>query len=341
MSSGNWCLIESDPGVFSELIRGFGVSGVQVEEMWSLEEGEFEKLEPVHGLVFLFKWRPDEKVSGTLVSDSRKTDFFFAKQVIMNACATQAILSVLLNCNHPDVDLGQNLTRFKEFTSSMDPSLKGLSLTNSSEIREVHNSFARQQTFEFDPSVKDKDDAFHFVSYLPIDGRLYELDGLKEGPIDHGSIGERSWFSLCREVLQKRIESFKANEIHFNLMAIVSDQRMLYAKLAQKLEEDKAKILQDLEVMAKGEDPRCAELRKSLERIEEQISGAKLKLEAEAEKVQRYQIENIRRKHNYVPLIMELLKILAQKKELVPLMKKSIEKVKSKREAAKESAPVS
>ena len=31
--------------------------------------------------------------------------------------------SVLLNCNHPDVDLGQNLTRFKEFTSSMDPSV--------------------------------------------------------------------------------------------------------------------------------------------------------------------------------------------------------------------------
>ena len=43
--------------------------------------------------------------------------------------------------------------------------------------------------------------------------------------------------------------------------------------------------------MAKGEDPRCAELRKSLERIEEQISGAKLKLEAEAEKVQRYQVK--------------------------------------------------
>lgn len=47
----------------------------------------------------------------------------------------------------------------------------------------------RQALFELDDKTPSKEeDAFHFVAYLPINGRLYELDGLKEGPIDLGAI---------------------------------------------------------------------------------------------------------------------------------------------------------
>ncbi|GBL74650.1 Ubiquitin carboxyl-terminal hydrolase isozyme L5, partial [Araneus ventricosus] len=77
--------------------------------------------------------------------------------VINNACATQAILSVLLNCKHADVELGETLSSFKDFCQTFDATMKGLTLSNSDVIREVHNSFARQQMFEFDAKPPTKD----------------------------------------------------------------------------------------------------------------------------------------------------------------------------------------
>jgi ubiquitin carboxyl-terminal hydrolase L5 len=55
------------------------------------------------------------------VTDSRLDNIVFVKQVIENACATQAILSVLLNCHHGDIELGTNLNEFKSFVSNFDP----------------------------------------------------------------------------------------------------------------------------------------------------------------------------------------------------------------------------
>lgn len=36
---------------------------------------------PVHGLIFLFKWKPGEEPTGPIVHESRSLGIFFAKQV--------------------------------------------------------------------------------------------------------------------------------------------------------------------------------------------------------------------------------------------------------------------
>ena len=63
--------------------------------------------------------------------------------------------------------------------------------------------------FEFDEQFSKKDeDAYHFVAYIPIKGRLYELDGLRDGPLDHGSCDQEEWFKAAKPVVEKRIQRY-------------------------------------------------------------------------------------------------------------------------------------
>jgi ubiquitin carboxyl-terminal hydrolase L5 len=311
-AAGNWCLIESDPGVFTELIRGFGVTGVQVEELYTLDQESFNALKPIHGLIFLFKWIGNTEIDGSFVTDSRLDDIIFVKQVIENACATQAIISVLLNCKHSDIDLGDNLKDFKSFVSNFDPDTKGLALSNSDLIRQVHNSFARQQMFELEEKAPSKEeDSYHFVAYMPINGRLYELDGLKEAPIDLGAIPNGSeWTDVVKPVLEKRMMKYSEGEIHFNLMALVSDKKLTYESELQVLLQDASMDSDELNYRIK-----------ELESL----------IEDEDRKRLAYRKENVRRKHNYLPFIMELLKTLSDEGKLVELVKQASDKQKARR----------
>lgn len=78
------------------------------------------KYSPVYGVIFLFKYpvgqkSTDEAVDGQYDFEASE-NLFFANQTIQNACATQAILSVLLN--RGDLEIGGPLTEFREFTQA-------------------------------------------------------------------------------------------------------------------------------------------------------------------------------------------------------------------------------
>lgn len=100
-------------------------------------------------------------------------------------------------------------------------------------IRDVHNSFARSSPFvdEGTRAATEDDDVYHFIAYTPVNGVLYELDGLQPSPISHGSCSDSEFCDKIIPVLQRRIGRYPATEIRFNLLAMIKDPRIKAAEI--------------------------------------------------------------------------------------------------------------
>ncbi|KAG8213553.1 hypothetical protein J3R82DRAFT_10206 [Butyriboletus roseoflavus] len=290
--SSGWELTESDPGVFTELLKALGVPYI-VDDLYSLDPETLSALQPLHALIFLFKWLPSTAGEPSSTVGQDDTDFpgFFAQQTVNNACATLAVINALGNI--PSLPSGPQLANLLSFTTGMDPQTCGMAVTSADWLREAHNALSPPSSISLDGLglPKKTEDAYHFVVYIPVMGSVYELDGLKPYPVRHGEYdgSMEGWLIRAREVIEHRIGTYPAGALEFSLLALRDDP---LPALKTQLEH----------------------LQQTASRSE--ASQVVVKINNENSKRERWAFENSLRRHNHIGLVHALLITLANAGQL-------------------------
>lgn len=237
---------------------------------------------PIYGVIFLFKYGnidnqfalSNKPMFGEYNQNYQQDNIIFAKQTIHNACATIAVLNILLNVEN--IDLGPEISQFKSFISGFDSETIGDTISNSDLIRLVHNSFSSPSMIIDEDKLTnnqnfDNSELYHFIAYLPINGQLYELDGLKQYPITHGPCSNHQFLQKLPAVLNQRISKY-GEELRFSCLAITNNKL-----------------------------------------VEAQNAHDEVEIQHQLQKRNNWARENELRKHQFNGLIFELLKNISRK----------------------------
>ncbi|XP_072478392.1 ubiquitin carboxyl-terminal hydrolase isozyme L3 isoform X8 [Notamacropus eugenii] len=148
----------------------------------------------------VFRIEEEEKIKseGQDVTES----VYFMKQTISNACGTIGLIHAIANNKDKmNFESGSALKKFLEESLSMNPEERARYL----------------EKYEA-PSIDEKVD-LHFIALVHVDGHLYELDGRKPFPINHGKTSDDTLLEDAIEVCKKFMER-DPEELRFNAIAL-------------------------------------------------------------------------------------------------------------------------
>lgn len=103
---------------------------------------------------------------------------------------------------------------FFKSTASMDPYERARVLDKDDDMETAHSLAASAGDTELRDIVEE-----HYICFMVLNGTLYELDGMKGGPIKHGSSSPESLLQDAVHII-KAIMHKIPNSMNFNVMVL-------------------------------------------------------------------------------------------------------------------------
>ena len=144
------------------------------------------------------------------------------EQLAANACGTVAALHSITNLSRLEPTLiagGSFLEKFIHSTKDLSPEERGQYLKGNKDLEEAHKEAVHQGESEVEENVMT-----HFISFVEVDGQLYELDGTKNVPVSHGPCTSDELLGKACEVIKQFMDR-DPEEIRFTLMALAPPQQ--------------------------------------------------------------------------------------------------------------------
>ncbi|XP_032878892.1 ubiquitin carboxyl-terminal hydrolase isozyme L3 isoform X2 [Amblyraja radiata] len=227
MNCPRWLPLEANPDVVNQFLQQLGLIPTwQFGDVFGMDPELLSLVpRPVCSILLLFPvtekyeaYKQEEEAKIKAEGQKVNPRVYFMKQTISNACGTIGLIHALAN-NQDKLGFECNsvMKRFLEDSANLSPEDKGKYLEKDESIRVTHEFSAQEGQTEA-PSLDEKVD-LHFISFVNVDGHLYELDGRKPFPINHGDTTVDSLLGDAIEVCKKFMQR-DPDELRFTVMAL-------------------------------------------------------------------------------------------------------------------------
>lgn len=217
MGKLEWIPMESNPEVMNSFLRQVGVKpNINVVDILGFDDELLQMVEgKVEGVLLCY---PMIGQTCTTVDEAAKGRLYFMRQTIRNACATMALIHLLANqCTDSDFEPDSSIREFIKESKQLEPEIKANKFESCQILASAHEKASVEGQTEA-PAASESVE-YHFISIIYNNNTVYEMDGRKDGPINHGRTTPETFLKDAIQVVKKFVDVNPSNP-NFSIQAV-------------------------------------------------------------------------------------------------------------------------